>query len=170
MKTDFIINKGEHYSKPRFSGLGLSINKSSMEAKVVFDRSCTVHSYSSWSKLFGFSVGSKHHKGSIRVAWRTIPTIFGNVIQLCLYAYTKSGKRYIGIPICIDYKKEHTIKLSLKKGVAKLSINTEDGRLMEDDCYFGKTPSLYLSYLLRPYYGGLETAPNDMLITIEKLL
>ena len=160
-----IIRKGTHYARPLQllkKLLGIRICKSrKMSCEVVFAESCRYdvgRDQSDINKLFGFSLGM-HHRNSVRVGWRYVPTV--DMIEIVTYIYRK-GERW---------KEQHVDWVCFGKCV-KYTIELREGCVVHffaGDRWcageiLGTQSKIFFSYPLSLYFGGNCTAPHDMLI------
>lgn len=171
----YIIPKGDHYSNliasvpsiPEIPGLHAGIKV--MEGKIKFDASCKYGPMAKpctndVNKAVGFGYGlwpNAHQKWSMRLGWRT--NIGGKLI-LVLYAYV-NGQRVninIGARDTFTFNEEYSYKIE-NDTFNKLGIIQVEDVLTAVD--FNKTPEP--GWILKPYFGGDCTAPQDMLIELS---
>ena len=113
------------------------------------------------NKLYGFSQGW-HHKNSIRFGW--VPDFnIKNMIKIYAYYYNNGKRNHMYIK---TIKTEETYFSSIK-------INDDNtAELMFDNkviIIYYKKPKYFLGYYLYPYFGGDNTAPNDMEIEVKRI-
>jgi hypothetical protein len=167
MKT-YTVHSGTHRATP--ISLGLWIGKHSIRKTVVFDASCRYHlngiDQLDINKLFGigFLVGG-HHKDSARFGWRWDVEV--GAVEIFAYCYV-SGKRAY----------EHLGYAAIGKKYSMGIIITDDEYLFDIDCiddptnYFSVVTipfrhNKWLSYPLGVFFGGNQTAPHDIKISME---
>lgn len=139
------------------------IRTAEMRFAVKFDSSAiykTIDSINQYdiNKLWGFSEGYNHQFHSARIGWRWSDS----ALRLFGYAYD-SGKRAsqeIGI---IDINKE--VECQIKIQGDKYAI-TADGKTV----FLSRGPldTIASGYQLYPYFGGDETAPQDIRIMVKE--
>lgn len=158
----YILRKGEHYSKPNPFRL---TTKSSLRFNAIFDSSCiykTVDSINQYdiNKLYGFSdCGSQHLTNSARIGWRWV----NNELQLFAFVHnngailpeTSMGSAPIGSVI--------NCRITCKPSVYEFEVNGLV-KTLPRHCY-----SAFTRYMLNPYFGGDETAPQNIRILIDQL-
>lgn len=169
------IRKGNHYPFPRFA-IGLpkwvSRNKpTSMAKKFYFTESCLYdlkdEDQHDVNKLFGFSIGW-HHKTSFRFGWRAI--LETKQIEVVAYEY-HDNVRQATIPIGrIEINKWYEFVLGylplIDRSVYQVN-NADYTELQISNCVEVKK-DWGLGYTLGVYFGGNETAPQDIIILKNK--
>jgi hypothetical protein len=184
------IKKGNHYPFPRFAiGLPKWVNKhkpTTMTRCYWFTESCLYdlkdEDQGDVNKLFGFSIGY-HHKTSFRFGWRA--DLKTSTIEIVGYEY-HDKIRQTTIHIC---------DVALRKPVYFTLIYSPKGRtnylVFQDNTFYTKymvienqVPNYVqatvnntvnikkkwgLGYTLGLYFGGNETAPQDIIIHREKI-
>lgn len=136
------------------------VNKKSVEYNVKFDKSCLYDSskLEGINKLFGLTFGLKNvHKTSARFGWQPTKQ---NTIELSAYIYNDSI-RYEFVLAHINPGDICKLKLEVTESEYIFSVNGTPS-------FFKHEPISSLSYLNFIYFGGLNTAPHDMIIEIEK--
>jgi hypothetical protein len=116
------------------------------------------------NKLCGISFGH-HHKNSLRFAWRPD---FNRPGQICIYAYWYSrGQRrslYVGnIVYSIDYHFEITIT----GRAVTFFVDRIPGIHPQAVTIQFPVPKAKLGYYLWPYFGGNNTAPQNLNIAVR---
>lgn len=156
----YIIRKGEHYSRPNPFKL---TTKSTLRFNAIFDSSCiykTVDSINQYdiNKLYGFSdCGSQHLTNSARIGWRWV----NNELQLFAFVHnngailpeTSMGAAAIGSVI--------NCRISCKAGFYEFEVNGLI-KTLPRNC-----SGNYTRYILNPYFGGDETAPQNIRILLD---
>jgi hypothetical protein len=157
----YTIKQGRHYAD-RNAYKKVSANQ--LRFAVTFDSSAIYTTtdpgnQGDINKLYGLSdCGSDHHTNSARFGWRW----YGGKLELHAYSYINQERKsaYIG-DIALGKATVCEIKLEDDKYVF-----TADGRSVS-------LPRLCNGagegYQLYPYFGGDETAPHDVKITIQEL-
>ena len=112
------------------------------------------------NKLYGFSQGW-HHKNSIRFGWMPDFNI-KKMIKIYAYYYN-NGERFHEYMTTIKTGENHFTSIKINDDNAELMF---DNKLLIIDY---KRPKYFLSYNLYPYFGGDNTAPNDMEIEIKRI-
>lgn len=143
MKT-YLIRKGTHSS---FHFPKLLWDTKAIGLKFKFNSSCVYitddkNNQNDWNKLFGYSRGI-HHFNSVRVGWRWNPS--KQKIEIAEYYYINGERIVVPIDMSIEFEKEYSYILHFDNG-----------------CKLG--------YLLFPYFGGNESAKNDITIEVDYLI
>lgn len=156
---EFKIKEGKHYSGTHFS----LFSGESLSIMFQFDDSAVYqtkepNNQKDINKLFGFSdCGNRHHKNSIRLGWRWL----NEQLEIHSYSYVNSERKHkliTTVPLNEPIPAE--IKV-LPEGSYLVTVNGITVK-SQRGCT-GKHP---LGYILFPYFGGDETAPHDILITV----
>jgi len=170
------IKKDRHY--PCLIPLGLPIwvkkrTPTIKHAKFMFTDSCMfdLKDEDQWdvNKLFGFSIGHHHNCNSFRFGWR--PILDNETIEIVAYEY-HNGIRNKTMPICeINLYEWYSFKIIynpiLKTSGYRITSSTNISNFFVNDIYFlDKTYGL--GYTLGIYFGGNETAPQDIIIYKKK--
>jgi hypothetical protein len=119
--------------------------------------------------LFGLSYGY-HHRNSARFGWRS--TLDGK-IEILAYVY-RNGKRvneweediYIET---IEPNKDYIFELSVIDGNYTFLIKSGDSKKLLGVSIVEAGRLFPLGYYLNPYFGGDETAPQKMYLTLCEL-
>ncbi len=153
------IRKGQHFSTRKI----MSLQTSGISFNARFDQSAiyttkTSENQFDINKLMGFSdCNSMHHDNSARFGWRWA----NDQLEIFAYVYT-NGQR-----------------ITEKLGAANIGESHYYQILVQDDHYAftfgettkkiprGKTCSGGFYYMLFPYFGGDEPAPQDISIMIK---
>lgn len=173
--TLYVIKKGHHYSQwmmPKIFQLSTKneIKHLSFTARIHGD------TLAYWipgpdqmdiNKLYGYSLGWNHHKNSIRIGWRFVPSEYeGDYVEFLAYWYDGGERNFLSLKkiqvkgiiskdIKLDFDMCTTrVQHIIHYGDAVLSIP----RLNKRDYMFG--------YKLRPYFGGNHKAHRDIKIDI----
>ena len=157
----YTIKKGNHYS----SGVHVGIfHNDELNIKVTFDDSAkykNVLPANQWAvnKLFGFSdCSSSHHKNSARFGWRWV----NSKLELMAYNYVNSQRLEIKLGD-MGLNQAHDMKIKIKKAKYIFSFNGKDTEMAR-----GCSSKKANGYKLYPYFGGSETAPQEIKIKIDK--
>ena len=115
------------------------------------------------NKLGGIGYGTNHHNNSVRLAW--VPD-FGNQGMINVYGYTydekKEGQKQTSVFIkSVHVQDTITGKIESKSGSYFITVN--DVTIKMDN--INADPNL--CFKLFPYFGGNNTAPQDMVIELE---
>lgn len=153
------IKKNSHYSTctfPRFTF------NSKFNFTLIFTNSCKYDHINSdsddWNKAYGFSDSwSFHHNNSARIGWR----YRNNRIELCTYVYM--GKQRLVFPITTT-KINTLVQCSIEVDTNSY-LFTVNGIIHR----VPRTPNRIggLKYMLKPYFGGNNSAPHDITILLE---
>lgn len=158
----YIIKKGSNYCSPNPFRL---TTKSTLRFNAIFDSSCIYKNVDSLNqkdinKLYGFSdCGSQHLVNSARIGWRW----YNNELQLFAFVHndgeilpeTSMGTAAIGSII--------NCRISCKQDVYEFEVN---GLIKTVPRHCSGT---YTRYMLNPYFGGDEPAPQAIRIFIDQL-
>ncbi len=157
----FIIPKGEHYSLTNPLTL---IPDSCLKFDLAFDSSALYTSVLpenqfDWNKVLGFSdCGDLHQTNSLRLVWRHA---IGIGIELASYTY-KNGTRdfeildtvAVGDTVAVELLKQQSGHYRTRIG-SKIFVETRECTSLSNT-----------DYLLYPYFGGDETAPDTVRVHI----
>jgi len=157
----YTIPAGEHYSdKNIFKSLELK----TLKFVVRFDSSAIyktaiASNQPDINKLYGFSEGYDHLQNSARIGWAWV----NHSLRLYAYAYNAGKREYAEITrISIGSDINCSISLSANKYVFR--VNGIERTLARS----GSGESIN-GYQLYPYFGGDETAPHDINISIAEI-
>ena len=178
---DYIISKGDHYSNPM--SIQPYITRSAMKFKVMFDESAKYdfveankgnnpsvaqiakYKEDQWdvNKLYGITdCGSwTATKNSARMgwAWNT------STNKLDIYAFThKDGKFDFKIIDTAELNQVHDMEIGLSADHSKYEYKFKGKTVSMDR---GCSDSDMSGYRLKPYFGGDQVAPHEVLIKIE---
>lgn len=162
----YTIKAGAHDAE-NTQGFPVFHNSNRLEFQAIFDESCqytnrvpgNVHDI---NKLMGFSdCGTLHHESSARFGWNWMEG------ELRIYSYVYVDK--VRIPEtflgAVELNKTHHFKIEAQDNQYVFTLNGKaitTPRQCKGDV--GK-----ISYKLYPYFGGDETAPQDIRIKIRTL-
>jgi hypothetical protein len=160
---EYIIPKGDHSA---LSSNYKVVNKPTMRFMALFDSSCIytladTKNATDINKLYGFSdCGSLHHENSARIGW----VWNGRAFDLYAYCYADSvpSNKWLGV-VAIGIPVELAIRAENKQYI--LEMNGTTVASMKRSC----TAAGISGYQLYPYFGGDETAPQDVHIYIKDL-
>lgn len=112
------------------------------------------------NKLYGFSDNNQeHHQFSARMGWRW----YNNQLQLFAYNYNNGVNDFLMIKsVPLNQEINCSIKI-----VGNKYLFTVDGTIVERPR--AATTLTSKGYLLYPYFGGTEPAPQDITIAIKHL-
>lgn len=164
-----VIRKGTHspFRLPR-----LLVDPKLLKYNVTFTSSCVYNigpeDQLDVNKLFGIGYFPQHHVNSVRFGWRYNPDYPGSMEIMC-YWYD-NRERLMKSMGFVDIGKEYTYEMWIVKGndhgVHHLKVSNNQGErlhamvILDHKCDMG--------YLLRPYFGGNQTAPHNMEIIMKK--
>jgi hypothetical protein len=124
------------------------------------------------NKLFGIGYYPWHRVNSVRFGWRYDPKV--DMIEILCYFRAKGKIKFF--PMCF-VKCDHWYQMEIYRtefGLETYKFTIDGGNIPgHGQYYFTKSflfrPSPRFGYLLRPYFGGNQTAPHDMTIHMERL-
>ncbi len=155
----FVIPAGKHDSKWRFE----SLQSRTLKFVAIFDQSAIYQTdldenQYDINKLMGFSdCNSFHHENSARFGWRWLD----RKLEIHAYAYV-GGERiteYIG-DVSLDTAYDYQLQITSSNYVFYLHDHNPVRISRNSPCDRG------LYYMLFPYFGGDETAPQDISIQV----
>lgn len=159
--TQYLIREGQHYCDQNTIK---SVRTSEMKFIAKFDNSAiyqTVDPVNQYdiNKLYGFSEGLDHQQNSARIGWAWNE----GALRLYAYAYNNGIRESQEITtVAIDTDISCSIRLSGNTYIFSVNgISVSLPRALSTSTANG--------YQLYPYFGGDETAPHDILISIRKL-
>jgi len=157
--TRYLIRKGNHYCD---QNTVKSISTSEMKFTARFNSSAiytTIDPLNQYdiNKLWGFSEGLNHQYNSARIGW----AYNDNALRLYAYVYNKGVR---------DSKEITTVALNTDilcsiKLVGSTYLITANG--ISVTMARGLSTSRASGYQLYPYFGGDETAPQDITIDLK---
>lgn len=160
---NYVISQGQHYNNLRTFGF---FPHDSLAFEVVFDSTAMYQTQSranqaDWNKLMGFSdCASLHQTNSVRVVWRYLPANGG--LQLGEYYYT-DGKRSFATLGNYQFNDTIPVKIYTSNGFYKVQAGSHSGSKKRACSNASGRYGLY------PYFGGDETAPQDINMFIRQL-
>jgi hypothetical protein len=159
----FKIPKGNHYSQPLVTNIFLG---SKMEMVVTFDESA-IYSLGTYhpdqgdvNKIYGFSdCKSNHSRNSARLGWRWYRD------QLEIFAFThRDGSLYPEFMTTAEINRPYKASIKISPDKTKYIYNFNGVILQaERGCLHAKAQG----YHLRPYFGGQQTAPHDISLSVK---
>lgn len=153
----FKIKKGDHRSTTRYQ----RVSTNSLNFTIILTESCKYQSNSpdnqlDINKVFGMSDGGNHMNNSARIGWR----YYNNKLEL--HAYTHYNGNFDFKKICdVDADKEYNCQISYMDGYYNFVVNSVSVTMPRFENSDKK------KYLLYPYFGGDETAPQDITIKVK---
>ena len=161
---EYTIKRGNHYSTPRvvrfFSGTKMSLS-------FVFDESANYEFTGAAAsdqldinKLYGFSDCKSHHsENSARIGWRS------NQGKIEIMAFThRAGKFYYESLGFVEPNRVNQGSISLSDDKKSYIYEMNEAKLVVDrGCDDGKA----VGYALQPYFGGNQSAPQDIRIRVD---
>lgn len=161
MSEKITIRKGTHAP---FRFPQLLIQPRILKYRFMFTDSCRYdigeNDQADVNKLFGIAYFPSHKITSVRVGWRWVNEI-GN--GLILMAYGRMNGRFQFKPLGYAPLNQW-INMEIMQGEGNHIINIQGM-----DPAIIAIPPQPVGYLLRPYFGGNQTAPHDMTIHMERL-
>lgn len=157
----YTIKKGNHYSSGIHSGL---FHNDDLNIKVTFDDSAkytSVTPANQWAinKLFGFSdCYTSHHKNSARFGWRWV----NSTLELMAYNYVKGQRSELKLGN-MELNRAYDLQIKMKKDKYIFLFNGKTFEFAR-----GCSSKNANGYKLYPYFGGTETAPQNIKIVIER--
>lgn len=157
------IKKGKHYS-------GLSVpqllfGETSIMHKLVFNDSCRYNLNNEdqldVNKLIGIGYLPSHHQKSCRFGWRY--NVDKDKMEILAYWYN-NGKRDFEHLCWVNIGETVTYLVKSTKDRHYLIVKTQSG-VFTKILDFGHS---FIGYKLKPYFGGNQKAPQDILILEEK--
>jgi len=157
---DYLIKKGKHYSNwftfPLFTfrksiKFQFKIEKESHYELIGEDKW-------DWNKMFGLSNDWNHHTSSARICWRAVDE---NHYEVCLYCYD-DGIRQISDPIKLQYGLTYGARIIISRNYFYLYFKDTFLTLAR------RKSSLFpMKLILKPFFGGNQTAPKDIKVSIN---
>jgi hypothetical protein len=164
----FTIKKGSHYCNQGLYKICNLFNfQTHIEYSVIFRQSCvyTLNTTDQLdiNKLFGFSLGANHHLDSVRFGWNYLD---GKII---LHGYWYSnGKRNNLFITRVNVEEECILGIVVESDNTTFTCKkTATGAVTKIKVYRSK--KFQPGYTLWPYFGGNNTAPHDMEISMTKI-
>jgi len=117
------------------------------------------------NKLTGIGYGLNHHGNSVRLTWVPDFTVNGR-IKISGYTYDeKSASPQFAIREITTVQVGQPCEVCIEVQGNKYSITVNGVNVMMDNLH----PDPNLCFRLYPYFGGNNTAPQDMVIDIDYL-
>lgn len=137
-------------------------------ANVIFTNSCRYDigraDQGDINKLFGIGYFPSHHRNSVRFGWRYI--IEMDAMEIMAYWYSNGQRKWEHICFCV-MEKEHLFMLNMTEKGHLLHVYND---VVQIGTYTVKdVPQQAIGYLLRPYFGGNQKAPHDIVIQMQWL-
>ena len=170
----FVLQAGHHYDSgcilagPRAFALDTHLDRS-VSFQCLFEPSCAYRTVNpvnqfSWNKLMGITTARIHHN-SIRLGWRYDRTTAK--ISLGFYGYIK-GNRIMKDLVEVDLGQWIDVRIEMTPNLESVTVNgtrIEENQSLGLSMFF-PTPT----WILRTaYFGGTETAPQDMAIEVRAI-
>lgn len=157
--TRYLIRKGNHYCD---QNAVKSVSTSEMKFTAKFNSSAiytTVDPVNQYdiNKLWGFSEGLNHQYNSARIGW----SYNNNALRLYGYVYSK-GVRYSQEITAVSLNTEILCSIKLSGSNYLITANGITVTLPR-----GLSTTKASGYQLYPYFGGDETAPQDITIDLK---
>lgn len=156
----YIIKEGEHESNrtPK------SFNNNVMSFAAKFDKSAVYQTQieenqADINKLMGFSDCNDHHQtNSARFGWRW----YNNQLEIHAYCYVNGDRviQYI-TSVPLDKMNDYQIEIIDNKYIFTVNNTARVEVNKNANCSGG------INYMLFPYFGGDETAPHDISVTVH---
>jgi hypothetical protein len=161
--TNFaIIKKGNHYSG--FSLPQITFGDQTIIHRLIFTDSCRYNLNNEdqldVNKLFGIGYLPSHHQKSCRFGWRY--NVEKDQMEILAYWYD-GGKRYF----------EHLCWVNIGEAATYLVKSTKDRHYLIAKTSSGTFTKILdfghslIGYKLKPFFGGNQKAPQDILILEE---
>lgn len=156
----YLIKKGQHSSTNAIR----KISDASIKMEITFDSSAVYttvkpENQGDINKLFGTSdCGSQHHANSARFGWRW----YNDRLEIHAYTYVNSV-RSSKLVSTVELGRPYTYELLFEDDQYVFKLN--DVRVVMPRNCTGNSNG----YMLYPYFGGDETAPHDISITMHTL-
>jgi len=164
------IKKGNHYaSMSIFEKIGaIGWNVKTLSMRFVFRKECwwaTPRNQDDYdqNKLAGIGFGTNHHNNSVRLTW--VPD-FDNQGMIKVYGYTYDEKKQdpkFAMTFVKSVHVQETVNGRIESRDGGYFITVADVTVKMDNV--NNDPGL--CFRLFPYFGGNNTAPNDMVIELE---
>lgn len=160
----FKIKKGNHFSNFNLFSF-IFLIKDQLNFKCTFDENCIYPNINKDSydlnKLIGLSDNWTHMNDSVRIGWRCVNN---KNIELHLFTHV-NGKIISDYIATVNPNEEFIGHLYIIDNVYCADIIINNKRYSK--CLTRESNWKFLRYLLKPYFGGNNKAPNDMKIKIN---
>lgn len=165
-KFKFRIKKGDHYSITSI----LHYFRFKMEDKLHFDfiidESCRYQddgeNATDFNKLYGVSLSRHHHINSIRIGWR----YYKEKLEICAYLYREGERKIVIYDKEIEFNNKYNILINFTDRGYNIYL---DYSAIHFERSLKSIKVMPIKYILKPYFGGDNTAPHNMLIEIKLL-
>lgn len=143
----YTIKKGNHYANFTLPKL---FCKDMVRFTFLLTDSCWYENSTGHNKLVGLGAFPHHHKKSIRLTWK--PTTEKGWFDIYVYWYNGNGweAKYL---FTAEANRTYMVTMYPRRGIVSagaLGMCFTDVELPR------------ITYLLRPYFGGRDTAPHNM--------
>lgn len=164
----FKIKKGKHSSSPIFPLLAIG-KKKELKWIVKFDDSVSYmlpnDNQLDINKLCGIGWFPSHHQNSVRFGWRYNEGTAK--VDIFAYVYVKGQRLSSAVDpkliASLDRNKEYELKMTLTDKSYVLEANGKAVVILKD----WRIQSF--GYYLKPYFGGDEVAPHDIIINLKRV-
>ncbi len=169
----YLIKKGKHYSVRKSDWIRLPfklglIGGNRLEFTFMFMGSCEYDQTKigdEVNKLYGMTYGFDVHYRSIRLGWRHVGK---GEIQILAYSYSE-GKRTITYLYTVrTYNTYRALIVVGSKQETGISLFDNDGNLLSKTIVKVNSTSDWFKFRLYPFFGGIPTCPQDMIIYISE--
>jgi len=161
------IKKNTHSS---FKFPSLVIGEDRIAYKVRFGPSCRydigLADQLDINKLFGIGYFPHHHRNSMRFGWRYV--IEMDAIEIMAYYYVDGHRMYEHVSF-LRIDGNYTLIMNILPEGHLLTVLDDDMLSIAGDVLINHLKGRNFGYLLRPYFGGNQTAPHDIYIDIERI-
>lgn len=165
----YTVHKDQHDFTPR--DFNIFWNKSKIEYKVIFDSSCRykIKAQDQKNKLFGIGYfswfNSISHTDSARFTFYYDPYID----KIKIYSYCYIDKERVENFICnCNLNVTYKFKLGISLDKYHFAVFEENSILNIGYSQVNFNHIKKLGFLLSPYFGGQDVAPNDVVVYMEK--
>ena len=161
---EFLIKKGDHHSSPKVVRF---VSGTSMKLSFVFDESANYEFTGAaasdqldTNKLYGFSDCKSHHsENSARLGWRS------NQGKIEIMAFThRAGKFYYDSLGFVEPNRMNQGSISLSNDKKNYIYQMNETKLT---VHRGCEDAKAVGHALQPYFGGNQTAPQDVHIRVD---
>lgn len=161
------IKTGTHSS---FKLPSLVIGQDKITYKVRFTPSCRYEiglaDQLDINKLFGIGYFPHHHKNSMRFGWRYV--IDMDAIEIMAYYYVDGQRMYEHVAF-LKIDGNYTFIMYILPDGHLLTVLDDDGKYVAGDVLINHLKGRNFGYLLRPYFGGNQTAPHNIHIDMKRI-
>lgn len=133
-------------------------NKISGTIKFLGDVSYFVDMQKDTNKIIGLSDNWNHHRDSIRLGWRYLPTTKEIEIMTILYS---RGKRNIKHLCYTEDNVDKTFEIIINKKSYIVRYDTDIAIIRRESKWN------WFRYYLWPFFGGVEASPKNIYIKLE---